>query len=87
MVRGIRISLLMYNLQNKQLFEQSKPTIAFFEGPNRGIADSDTATIAKFGESGYVRFLASQAGIKVVSLEPPPAALYQYLVSKYPQEK
>jgi hypothetical protein len=71
----------------KKLWEQSKPSIAFFEGPNRGIAASDTGTISRFGESGYVRFLANQAGIKSLSLEPPPASLYQYLVSKYPQEK
>jgi len=61
------------------------PTLAFYEGPDRGIAASDTLTIQKFGESGYVRYLAQKAGIPTKSLEPPISDLYTYLVSKHPQ--
>ncbi len=64
-----------------------KPTIAFYEGPDRGIADSDTITIRKFGESGYVRYLAKQLEIPTKSLDPPIADLYNYLINKYPQHK
>ena len=71
----------------KKAFDAAKPTIAFFEGPNRGDEATDTATIKKFGETGYVRFLAKQAGAKVMSLEPSPLNLYQYLVSQFTQEK
>ncbi|MCG2616011.1 hypothetical protein LZZ85_17065 [Terrimonas sp. NA20] len=63
------------------------PTIAFFEGPDRGIADSDTATIREFGESGYVRFLAKSAGIKAMTLEPPPTALFKYLTTQMEQQQ
>ncbi|RZL14441.1 MAG: hypothetical protein EOO89_16110, partial [Pedobacter sp.] len=42
----------------KDQFQRFKPTIVFYEGPDRGIALTDTATIKQFGESGYVRFLA-----------------------------
>jgi len=71
----------------KALWEKTKPTVAFFEGPNRGAEETDTGTIRKFGESGYVRYLAKRSGISSYSLEPPPAELYKYLATKYPQEK
>ncbi len=56
----------------RQAWEAQKPTIAFFEGPDRGTASSEAETIKKFGESGYVRYLAKAAGIKTQSLEPSP---------------
>lgn len=71
----------------KKAWNELQPTIALFEGPDRGIADSDTATIRKFGESGYVRYLAKEAGIKAISLEPPPADLARYLISQYGRQK
>lgn len=61
------------------------PSIALYEGPDRGIAESDSITISKFGESGYVRYLAKQKGIPTKSLEPNTADLYQYLTSKKDQ--
>lgn len=71
----------------KQEWTNFKPTVAFYEGPDRGIADSDSLTIKKFGESGYVRFLAAKAGIKTFTLEPSPVLLYQYLCTRFDQEK
>ena len=71
----------------KRKWNDFKPTIAFYEGPDRGIANNDTLTIQKFGESGYVRYLAKQLNIPTKGLEPPIADLYRYLVSKYPQNK
>lgn len=68
-------------------FSDFKPTIAFFEGPDRGIAGTDTLTIQKFGESGYVRWLAKNAGIPALSLEPAINDTYQYLLSKYPHDQ
>jgi hypothetical protein len=47
-----------------------KPTVAFYEGPSRPIADSATDTIMRFGESGYVRWLARRDGARVERLEP-----------------
>ena len=73
------------NIKNK--WNAFKPTLAFYEGPDRGIADSETLTVEKFGESGYVRYLAKQHQIPTKSLEPPITDLYTYLVSKYPQNK
>ncbi len=71
----------------KNKWTNFKPSIAFYEGPDRGVAESDTLTIQKFGESGYVRYLAKQLEIPTKCLEPPISDLYNYLVSKYPQEK
>ena len=64
-----------------------KPTIAFYEGPDRGIGENDTLTIRKFGESGYVRYLAKQLAIPTKSLEPAIIDLYNYLLSKYSQNQ
>ncbi len=69
----------------KSKWKNFNPTLAFYEGPDRGIAATDTLTIQKFGESGYVRYLANKKGIPTKSLEPPIADLYNYLASKHPQ--
>lgn len=69
----------------KRKWDAYKPTIAFYEGPDRGIAASDTLTIRKFGESGYVRYLASELKIPTKSLEPAIPDLYNYLTSKHSQ--
>ncbi len=65
----------------RQAWEAQKPTIAFFEGPDRGTADSEAETIKRFGESGYVRYLAKAAGIKTQSLEPSPQEEVNYIIS------
>lgn len=68
-------------------FMNFKPDLVFYEGPDRGIASSDTGTIRQFGESGFVRWLAKQADVPTLTSEPSFADLYGYLVSKYPQEQ
>ena len=64
----------------KTAFQKTQPTLVFFEGPDRGIAASDTETIKQFGESGYVRFLANNANVKTRSLEPNPQEEIRYLI-------
>src|SRR5688572_21460640 len=64
----------------KEAWQKTKPTIIFFEGPNRGIATTETETIKQFGESGYVRFLANTANVKTQSLEPSPQDEVRYLI-------
>ncbi|MFD3000533.1 hypothetical protein ACFS7Z_09195 [Pontibacter toksunensis] len=66
----------------RQAWALQKPTIAFFEGPDRGIADSETETISKFGESGFVRYMAKADGVKTKSLEPSPQEEADYLLSR-----
>lgn len=53
-------------------FAKARPTLVFFEGPDRGTADAARAAITEGGESGYVRFLAKGAAIPARSLEPSP---------------
>jgi hypothetical protein len=72
--------------QIKRAFEAAKPTVVFFEGPNRGIDSTEASTIAKFGESGYVRFLAKRHNVPVEPLDNP-VAEYQYLKSKIDLEQ
>ncbi|WP_018478392.1 hypothetical protein [Pontibacter roseus] len=66
----------------RQAWKEQKPTIAFFEGPDRGIAGSETETIQQFGESGFVRHLARAEGIKTESLEPKPQQEVEHLLSR-----
>lgn len=49
-----------------------KPTVAYYEGPNRPVAETKDETIKQAGESGFVRFLAKRDGVPFVSLEPSP---------------
>jgi len=53
-------------------FAATKPSRVFFEGPDRGTGDQAESAIRNTGESGYLRFLARQAGIPAASLEPSP---------------
>lgn len=71
----------------RKQWESFKPTVALFEGPDRGVAGTGEETISRFGESGYVRFLAKQAGIKTMTLEPEFADTYAYLISHFPQNQ
>ena len=65
----------------KEAWKLQKPTLAFFEGPDRGTAATETESIKQFGESGYVRYLAKETGIKTQSLEPGPQDEVNYLLS------
>jgi hypothetical protein len=68
-------------------FAEARPTIVFYEGPDRGVrADSD-ATIRETGESGYARFLAGEAGIAARSLEPSPGEQIQALAKAFPLDR
>ena len=68
-------------------WERAKPTIAFYEGPDRPIFDDRDETIRRTGESGYVRFLAKKAGLPVARLEPSPKAQIDYLLTKFSREQ
>ncbi|HEY7770666.1 hypothetical protein [Longimicrobium sp.] len=71
----------------RQLWEQRRPTVAFYEGPARPIAETGDETIRQYGESGYVRFLAQQAGARVERLEPPPQAEVAAMLERFPQDQ
>lgn len=64
-------------------FAQSRPSAVFFEGPDRGLASNGEEAIRTQGESGYVRYLASQAGLSAVTLEPSPVELLASLRDRF----
>jgi len=68
-------------------FEAAKPTLAFFEGPDRGVRGDREATIRETGESGYLRLLAKQAGIPARSLEPSPPEQMKALLGQFPADQ
>lgn len=68
-------------------FKAARPTVVFYEGPDRGIADSAQATITSRGESGYVRWLAMKAGAKTRGLEPSPADQMAGIADAFGAEK
>jgi hypothetical protein len=69
------------------MFEREKPTVAFFEGPDRGIAPTSEETIRTAGESGYLRFLASAKGVETRSLEPSPGEQMKALLTDFPADQ
>jgi hypothetical protein len=71
----------------RQLWEQRRPTVAFYEGPARPIAETADETIRQYGESGYVRFLAQQAGARVERLEPSPQAEVAAMLERFPEDQ
>jgi hypothetical protein len=64
-----------------------KPTVAFYEGPNRPIAATREETIKQAGESGFVRFLAARDGVPLMSLEPSPQDEVKYILKKFSLEQ
>ncbi|MDQ5844203.1 MAG: hypothetical protein M3539_02790 [Acidobacteriota bacterium] len=74
-------------LEIEQAWNKAKPTIAFYEGPNRPIAATRDETIKQTGESGFVRFLAARDGIPIVSLEPSPQDEVNFLLKKFSPEQ
>lgn len=64
-----------------------RPTRAFFEGPDRGVAATAAETIERFGESGYVRYLAARDSVAVSTLEPSPLDEAAYLRERFPDDQ
>jgi hypothetical protein len=64
-----------------------KPTIAFYEGPNRPIAATRDETIQQAGESGFVRFLATRDGVEIARLEPSPQHEADFIMQKFSAEQ
>jgi len=73
-------------MEMERAWQTFRPTIAFFEGPDRGVDTSGAQTISNLGESGYVRYLAKKDDIPVRPLEDR-AGEYRYLVSVFGKEK
>lgn len=71
----------------EKAWDEVRPTVAFYEGPNRPIAATKEETIKQAGESGFVRFLATRAGIPFLPLEPPPQDEAAHVMKKYPAEQ
>lgn len=67
-------------------FAAAKPTLAFFEGPDRGLAENAEAAIRTQGESGYLRSLAASAGIPAHTLEPGPLDQIVSLKGRFPDD-
>ena len=71
----------------EKAWDALKPTVAFYEGPNRPVAGSAEETIRQAGESGFVRFLAKRDGVTFVTLEPSPQEEAAFVSEKYPAEQ
>lgn len=71
----------------EEAWSKVKPTIAFYEGPNRPIAATRDETIKLAGESGFVRFLATRDGVEIARLEPSPVDEANYIMQKFSAEQ
>lgn len=54
----------------ERLWNESQPSMAFNEGGDPPVLPDREATIRAYGEAGFVRWLARQAGIPVKSIDP-----------------
>ena len=72
--------------QMRQAFATSRPTVVFIAKPDCGFDSTETATIARFGEAGYARFLARQYGVPTECLDNP-LAEYAYLQAHVEPER
>ena len=63
------------------------PTVAFYEGPDRGVGSSIEETVANTGESGLVRFLAGRDGVTLLRLEPSPVDEADHLLETFPADQ
>jgi hypothetical protein len=64
-------------------YAAARPTVVFYEGPDRGVGADGPDTIRTRGEAAYVRFLARQGQAAVRSLEPPPAEQMKHLIGRF----
>ncbi len=71
----------------EKAWDALRPTVAFYEGPNRPVAASAEETIRQAGESGFVRFLAKRDGVTFLTLEPSPQDEAAFVSKKYPAEQ
>lgn len=71
----------------EKAWDALKPTVAFYEGPNRPVAPTPEETIRQAGESGFVRFLAKRDGVAFLTLEPSPQEEAAFVSKKYPAEQ
>lgn len=68
-------------------FREAQPTAAFYEGPDRGVGADGPDTIKTRGESGYVRWLAAEGGVRIAPLEPSPVDQFQALSERFPADQ
>jgi hypothetical protein len=68
-------------------FAEARPTVVFYEGPDRGLGADARDTIETRGESGYARWLAAQGGARVARLEPSPVDQLQALTARFPADQ
>lgn len=73
--------------QIRSAFEDFDPTVVFYEGPERPLAETSEETIRQYGESGYVRFLADSGRVKIERLEPNPVEEMQYILQEFTPEQ
>ena len=69
------------------LWRIARPTVAFYEGPDRGIRSDIQSAISETGESGYVRYLAHRDGASIRRLEPNPQDEIDYLLASFPPDQ
>lgn len=71
----------------ERAYDGFQPTVVFYEGPARPIAATWEETIGRYGESGFLRFLAERDGLAIERLEPDPVAEMQYVLQSFTPEE
>lgn len=66
---------------------EARPTIAYYEGPNRPLPATRDEVIRQTGESGFVRFLAARDQVPIASLEPSPKDEMTHVMRRFTPEQ
>jgi len=61
----------------------ARPSVVLYEGDGIATGNSMRATVAEYFEMGQVKYIADSLKIPTVNIEPPTAAKYQYLLSRF----
>jgi hypothetical protein len=70
-----------------ELFEATEPTLVLYEGEGGSTLGTPDEAIRAGGESGLLRYLASQTSSRVASLEPPQSAIVAHLLGLFSPEQ
>lgn len=68
-------------------FNAIRPTVIFYEGPERSLPLTRNSAIQEAGDSGFVRFVAAQNNVPALPLEPSRQAEIDVLLQRFPPEQ
>lgn len=64
-----------------------RPTLVLYEGDSRAVGNDRRETVKRYGESGFVRFLAAELGVATRSFDATAGAVVSFLGGRFEPEE